>query len=712
MIRKEPPMSSPSNGFRFTIALLVMVAAACQGAPLASTSRGGTAAAPAQVAASAPPIAAGGPPPFVDVPMYRMDPTHQGVQPGPGPVGQPMLAWSVKAGAGISTSPVLGGGTLFIGSDDGNLYALDARTGADRWHLGLGAPAASAPVFGDGIVAIADSAGTVYGVDATTGSEVWHTAAVATGAAPALDRGTVYTTGRDHHAHGFDLRTGVERWSWATTGDLGNSIAIAGDVAYIGSQDGVLHAVALDGSKELWSYATIGTSVGVPIVSGDVVLVNSLQGSGEQSGELYALDRTSGTLLWRFRGPSGLQVTLGSVRDGILYAPTEADGIYAFHVADGTLAWQGAGPRVFFGTALVDDTLYLSSESPAEIEAVRASDGTRLWSLPVSEVPKGNPVVSGGMVFGSDASGEVRAYASGADVAGTPGSTPRPLNASAAPAAVSNPFTIVARYDTARLGLDRPIALAIGPNGDAYVTETGGRVSQIGADGTVVRRWGKQGSGLGEFDFVAPNPEDGAHASIAVGPDGKVYVSDSSNHRVQVFTADGTFIRAFGSYGTSPGQFVLPFDLSADAQGNVYVLDDGAVRLSKFGPDGAILWVIDETTTPLFAGHGHGARLDSQGRVVVGMDDSARILYLDPDGKVVDSFSAPACDVTIDAHDNLYAGGCDLKAIQVFDPSHGLVGSWPAPDMQLPAPPQFGPNGLVMALDQVGAIVELKVAMP
>ena len=58
------------------------------------------------------------------------------------------------------------------------------------------------------------------------------------------------------------------------------------------------------------------------------------------------------------------------------------------------------GPRVFFPTALVDDTLYVTSESPPEIAAFRASDGSPLWALPTTDVPKGNPVVSGGMLFG------------------------------------------------------------------------------------------------------------------------------------------------------------------------------------------------------------------------------------------------------------------------------------------------------------------------
>ena len=344
-----------------------------------------------------------------------------------------------------------------------------------------------------------------------------------------LAGGIVYITGTDHRAHGFDLQTGVERWSWTTTADLSNALAIAADAAYVGSHDGVLHAVALAGSHELWSYQLNSTEVGHPDRHrgrrpGEL----ACSSAGEPSGELYALDRTSGKLLWRFRGPSGLQISPGSVRDGILYAPTQADGIYAFRIADGSQVWQAPGPRVFFPSALVGDTLYLTSDTPPQIAAFRASDGSPLWALPTTETPKGHPVVSGGMLFGADASGEIRAYGSATAVAGGPTPTTRPLASPSAAPTVPNPFEIIARYDATTLGLDRPLDLAIGPNGDAYVTETNGRVSQIAPDGTVVRRWGKEGSKAGEFDFVGANLEDGAHGSIAVGPDGKVYVSDSA----------------------------------------------------------------------------------------------------------------------------------------------------------------------------------------
>ena len=696
------------------ITLVAVVATACQGAGVVKTASPSAVAGvvPVSSPATLVPVAESG---FADMPMYRMDPTRQGVQPGPGPEGQPQLVWSAKAGDRIETSPIIGDGTLFIGSDDGFLYGLDARTGADVWRLDLGAAVPASAVYGAGVVAVADQGGLLHGVDATTGSELWHQDPVM-GAAPALAGGIVYISGKDHRVHGFDLKTGTERWSWAAPADLTKALAVGPEAVYVATNDGMFHAVTLAGSTEAWSYQLSGTDIGYPIVSGDVILVNVLQGAGEPSGELFALDRASGKLLWRFRGPSGLQISLGSVRDGILYAPTQSDGIYAFRVADGTQVWHAAGPLVFFPTALVGDTLYLTSESPPEVAAVKASDGTAMWALPMSGVPKGNPVVTGGMLFEADASGEIRAFASQGSVAAAPIATPRPLTTPPPAATVANPFKIIERWSNTELGLDRPIAMAIGPSGDAYVAEASDRISQIAPDGTVVRRWGTEGSKAGEFDFVGANIEDGAHASIAVGPDGKVYVSDSDNHRVQVFSADGDFVRQFGSFGEADGQFIAPFDLSADAKGNVYVLDDSLVRLSKFGPDGAFLWAVDGTSLKELGGNGHDADIDSKGRIVLGVEgegQAARVVYLDANGKVVDTFSADVCNVTVDPSGNAYVSnsGCGGNETQVFDPAHKLIGSWSGPDMSLAASPQFGPDGEILALDRDGGIVKLKVTL-
>jgi hypothetical protein len=269
---------------------------------------------------------------------------------------------------------------------------------------------------------------------------------------------------------------------------------------------------------------------------------------------------------------------------------------------------------------------------------------------------------------------------------------------------------VLDRYDASSLGLDRPVDLAIAPNGDLYVAGSNDRISRISSSGKVIGSWGTTGSGAGEFDFNGLQEANGAYASVTVGRDGKVYVSDSNNHRVQVFTADGIFVRQFGSDGTGRGQFRLPFDLSVDPSGDVYVLDDIAQRLTKFAPDGTVLWIASGSSDPVLTGHGHDAQIDSKGRIVVGNDDNGKVVFLDSNGTVLESFDAEACNVTSDSARNLYVGGCGSDRVTVFNESHQPIGSWSDPVLR--STPRFGPNGDVFALDPDGNILRLRVNLP
>ena len=88
--------------------------------------------------------------------------------------------------------------------------------------------------------------------------------------------------------------------------------------------------------------------------------------------------------------------------------------------------------------------------------------------------------------------------------------------------------------------------------------------------------WGSNGAGSGEFAF----PQ-----GVAVGGNGHVYVADTSNHRVQKFTSNGTFLATIGGrQGTVDGQFQFPRDVAVDAGGNVYVADGNNHRIQVFKP--------------------------------------------------------------------------------------------------------------------------------
>jgi DNA-binding beta-propeller fold protein YncE len=292
---------------------------------------------------------------------------------------------------------------------------------------------------------------------------------------------------------------------------------------------------------------------------------------------------------------------------------------------------------------------------------------------------------------------------------------------SATSRALPSPFTITARYSPKSLGLIHPQALAVGPDGNLYVTDFSQRVTVISPTGKVLRRWGKPGSGPGEFKFTgAPADPADIHGKIAAGPGGKVYVSDSGNARVQVFAPQGHFLRQFGSYGSGKGQFLQPFDLLADSAGNVYVADDQVETLAKFSPAGKVIWQIggNAATDPDLTGHFHLASIDAHGRLVIVNEDQERILYIDPSGHKVDAFgslrtSNGTCEATVDAVGNTYVSGCgDPGPTMVYDRAHRLIAKWPGTTHSLLRSPVFGPHGEVFALATDGTILKLHLTLP
>jgi DNA-binding beta-propeller fold protein YncE len=150
----------------------------------------------------------------------------------------------------------------------------------------------------------------------------------------------------------------------------------------------------------------------------------------------------------------------------------------------------------------------------------------------------------------------------------------------------------------------------------AYVVDTGGvstdlhrvRVFEV-ASGQHLFDMGVRGKGPGQFNL----PRD-----IAVAPDGRLYVVDGANFRVQVFEADGTFVNEFGSVGSYPGNFSRPKGIDSDADGNIYVSDAAFGNFQIFDSEGNLLLFIgDRSNTPGPARYmlPAGIAVDEDGRV-------------------------------------------------------------------------------------------------
>jgi DNA-binding beta-propeller fold protein YncE len=134
--------------------------------------------------------------------------------------------------------------------------------------------------------------------------------------------------------------------------------------------------------------------------------------------------------------------------------------------------------------------------------------------------------------------------------------------------------------------LTLPRAIAVDTKNNVIVSEYTlvDRVQKFFARGErCLATWGAPGLAPGEF-----NRAEG----VCVDAADRIYVADSCNHRVQVFSSEGKFLRAYGKPGKDAGEMSYPYDIGVDEQGRQYVCEFGNSRIQVFDANDRPLEII------------------------------------------------------------------------------------------------------------------------
>jgi sugar lactone lactonase YvrE len=199
--------------------------------------------------------------------------------------------------------------------------------------------------------------------------------------------------------------------------------------------------------------------------------------------------------------------------------------------------------------------------------------------------------------------------------------------------------TIAAAWGTAGQGdgqFQEPWGIAVAPNADVYVADTWNhRIQRFDANGAFLGAWGHLGDARGQVQsqaglFYGPR-------AIAISPQGEVYVTDTGNKRIEVFGLDGAFHRTFGGEGSAPGQFQEPVGIAADPDGTVWVADAWNHRVQHLDAAGAPLGAFpisgawdnqSITNKPYLA-------LRPEGQIVVTYPDEGKMVVYTREGQQV-----------------------------------------------------------------------------
>ena len=171
--------------------------------------------------------------------------------------------------------------------------------------------------------------------------------------------------------------------------------------------------------------------------------------------------------------------------------------------------------------------------------------------------------------------------------------------------------------------LTLPRAIAVDTKNNVIVSEYTlvDRVQRFSAWGErCLQTWGMPGLAVGQF-----NRAEGVCVDVA----DRIYVADSCNHRIQIFSSDGRFSRTHGKAGTSPGEMNYPYDIAVDEQGRQYVCEFGNSRIQVFEANDKPLEIIGKAGgAPAEFHNPWSIAFDSNGNLYVADSQNHRVQKL------------------------------------------------------------------------------------
>lgn len=286
------------------------------------------------------------------------------------------LRWKFPTKGSVNSSPAVAGGLVYVASLDGNFYAVEASSGKAKWQFKTGgerrftAPGIhgamprteampdpfdvflSSPVIAGGTVYFGSGDQTVYALDAQTGTLKWK---FATGnvvhASPAVSAGVVYIGSWDRYLYALNAESGAMIWKFQTGEDtviynqvgIASSAAVAGGTVFFGCRDGHFYAVDAKTGAQLWKHDNKkGWVIASPAVHEGVVYFPTSDGT-----RFKALEAASGRVLFDLTNKA-VSFSSPAVSNGLAYFGSSDGRLHAVDVKNGTMKaeFQTDGSRL------------------------------------------------------------------------------------------------------------------------------------------------------------------------------------------------------------------------------------------------------------------------------------------------------------------------------------------------------------------------------
>ena len=300
------------------------------------------------------------------------------------------VQWAFRARKLLEFPPVIAYGKLYIANNAGVLFAIEARTGNEKWNYDSGRCTAASPAVANRLLYQvflnrppcnaqgSNLDGEIVAFHAIGGKVRWRRTIGPSETSPLVSNGLVYAGDWNGKVYAFDAGTGKTRWTFSTGGKVKGGVAVSGNRLYVGSYDGHVYALNARTGREIWRASAqarlgpTGTFYATPAVAYGRVYI------GSTDHKVYSYGATTGELRWSHTTGSYVYSSPAVWRLRV-YIGSHDGHLYSFDAATGDVRWSFDAHGVISGSPTVIDGVVYFSTARNRTYALDARSGKLLW---------------------------------------------------------------------------------------------------------------------------------------------------------------------------------------------------------------------------------------------------------------------------------------------------------------------------------------------
>ncbi|MEO0570599.1 MAG: PQQ-binding-like beta-propeller repeat protein [Bacteroidota bacterium] len=316
-------------------------------------------------------------------------------------IEHPKVKWKLKTDGPVRGTATIADHTIYFGSADGHIYAVDKDNGFLKWKYATHSPHAGSPYIVGSSLFISGRDNVLYHMNKNTGELKWsfkmgqdivdhHAGWDYFNPQPVVYENLVIIGSGDSFLYAIDLESGTLKWKYKTDGRIRATALLYDDKIFQPSNDGFVYVIHATTGKLSWKFATDGarydqetfnfdrTSIfAKPLIKDDVLLLAC------RDGNVYAIDLKLRKEKWRFS--YGTTWAMSTAIDGnTVFVGWSTNNLFcALDFETGKEKWQfKSGAHVYTKGLIVEDAIYIGG-ADGNIYKLDKENGQMFWKYPI-----------------------------------------------------------------------------------------------------------------------------------------------------------------------------------------------------------------------------------------------------------------------------------------------------------------------------------------